>query len=826
MTIERIDIIITEKGGKVVKRSLDDISESAKTVDTDLKSMNKTAALIGAGVGAVLGGLAVMLYNGFSNAAKSIKETATAAKALGTGVENFSRLDFAARSADLTTKDLVGTMENLQRVQTQAAKPGSEMNKLFNQLGIEAVDAKGKLRETEMVLRDVADIFQRMPDGTNKSALAMKLFGEENRKVIGLLNDGSQGLDEMAKKSDELGYTLDETTAKGVTDFYNKLDDVKLQIEALYRQALPGLLPQLNEFANLLDSPEFKNGFNTIIQGAAQAVIWLAKFASTVANVTQFLGEEIASRVGGTMAEDTVRVEQRIERLQDTMKALQNAEKTMGFSVLGAKELIPSDLVKTRDEVLGRLQGELDKEQSKLQVGVALNEESFKQAAEAARKAAEEASKPPTGAAPTIDWTALGRGGAKGPKGPDPAKELERLQRSLNGVLSAINPVLNAQQDLARAQDIFTKSVKAGLLTQEEANGYMATYTERLQDQLDPLGAINRELEKQRGIAEALGDEREVEIQMLNILDDLKRSSIKLDTEQTEALRDQLVALQEINKLSAAKEDILRNSQGRNNEDFDRQLKALEELLNSGQVSGADGFNQANSMMGGIFDNTQEAYDNQVAQREEYYRRIDELRQLDVINDQTATQAKAQFENNLLQTRLDKYSTFFGTLAGLAASENKDLARIGKAAAVVDATIKGVQAVQNALATVPYPANIAAAAAMGVVAAANVASIISQPLPAFRTGGSMVVGGSGGTDSQTVALRATPGEKININTPAQARAAEGGGEVTVNSPISVAVVSDRAAAMAQMRQDPNMRQWIIEVIEENPGTVARAIGVK
>ncbi len=824
MTTERIDIVITEKGGKVVKRTLDDIAESSKKVDDELKSMNKTAALVGGLAGAALGGLAVMVFNGFSNAAKAIKETAGAAKQLGVGVENFSRLDFAAKSADLTTKDLVETMQALQRQQMAAAKPGTEMNKLFNQLGIEAVNAQGKLRDTETVLREVADLFQRMPEGTNKSALALKLFGTENQNVVKLLNEGSQGLDEMAKKSDELGYTLDETTAKGVTDFYNKMDDVKLQIEALYRQALPGLLPQLNEFANLLDSEEFKNGFNTIIQGAAQAVIWLAKFAAELANVTKFVGEEIASRVSGPEATDTVRVEQRIERLQDTMKALENAPSTFGFSVLGAKELVPSDFLKPLEEVKARIQGELDKEQNKLKLGVELNEQSVADAAERARKAAQDAAKPPAGGAPVIDWTQLGRT----PKGSTDkeAKELERLQRQLNNVLSAINPVLNAQQDLARAQDVFTRAVQRGLIEQKEADRYMAMYEERLRDQLDPLGAVNRELEKQMVIASKLGDERDVEIQTMGILEELKRNSIKLDEAQTEALRQQLRVLQEIDKLNAVKEGMLRDSSARGALDFDRQIQAMRELLGSGGITSQDAFAQANSMMGGAFDNSQQAYDNQVAQREEYYRRIDELRQLDVINEQTAQQAKAQFENQLFQQRLAKYETFFGALSQLASSENRELARIGKAAAIVDATIKGVQAVQNAYAQVPYPANIAAAAAMAVVAAANVASIVSQPLPAFRTGGSMVVGGSGGTDSQTVAFRATPGERININTPAQARAAEQQGDVTVNSPISVAVVQDRASAYATMRQDPGMRQWILEVIEENNGTVARAIGVK
>ncbi len=49
----------------------------------------------------------------------------------------------------------------------------------------------------------------------------------------------------------------------------------------------------------------------------------------------------------------------------------------------------------------------------------------------------------------------------------------------------------------------------------------------------------------------------------------------------------------------------------------------------------------------------------------------------------------------------------------------------------------------------------------------------------FANGGAFTVGGGGGTDSQLVAFKATPGEEVSIRTPAQQRAS-GGGNITVN----------------------------------------------
>ena len=73
----------------------------------------------------------------------------------------------------------------------------------------------------------------------------------------------------------------------------------------------------------------------------------------------------------------------------------------------------------------------------------------------------------------------------------------------------------------------------------------------------------------------------------------------------------------------------------------------------------------------------------------------------------------------------------------------------------------------------------------------------------FATGGSFMVGGSGGTDSQLVAFRASPDERVTIETPAQQRA--GGGGVTVNVNVASGSPSAIIAAIkSALRTDPGL----------------------
>lgn len=69
----------------------------------------------------------------------------------------------------------------------------------------------------------------------------------------------------------------------------------------------------------------------------------------------------------------------------------------------------------------------------------------------------------------------------------------------------------------------------------------------------------------------------------------------------------------------------------------------------------------------------------------------------------------------------------------------------------------------------------------------SIDDFFSSGFPGFANGGSFDVGGSGGTDSQLVAFRASPNERVTIETPAQQR---GRGDVKITNNIKFIVQSN------------------------------------
>lgn len=87
------------------------------------------------------------------------------------------------------------------------------------------------------------------------------------------------------------------------------------------------------------------------------------------------------------------------------------------------------------------------------------------------------------------------------------------------------------------------------------------------------------------------------------------------------------------------------------------------------------------------------------------------------------------------------------------------------------------------------------------------------PMPGFADGGSFMVGGSGGTDSQPVQFWATPGERVDITTPAQQRSS-GSKEININlGPVTIVAADSKSFDDMGKRNPQTFLRPIREAIE-------------
>jgi hypothetical protein len=175
------------------------------------------------------------------------------AQRTGVAVEELARLQYAAKLSDTSTEALGKGIGNLSKLMVGAAYGGAESGKLFERFGISLRNADGTMRSTTDVLYDLSDVFTAMPDGPEKTTLAMDIFGKKmGAELIPLLNQGSAGLRAMGDEAERLGLVLSKEQAKAAAEFNDNLDRLGQLSKSVAVSLGNALIPALNSMLSKL----------------------------------------------------------------------------------------------------------------------------------------------------------------------------------------------------------------------------------------------------------------------------------------------------------------------------------------------------------------------------------------------------------------------------------------------------------------------------------------------------------------------------------------------------------------------------------------------
>lgn len=359
-----------------------------------------------------------------------------------------------------------------------------------------------------------------------------------------------------------------------------------------------------------------------------------------------------------------------------------------------------------------------------------------------------------------------------------------RTQSELDRIYEeTVGPQLTFNATQAASNDLLAR----GVITQQQYNEQMARAALALRNATDPLATYNDALTDQLALLGQYGPALERAQYLQGVENELRAQGKSLYDASTGALTAEGAAL-------AARFETLQ-----------RGLYVQEQM---------------NAMLADFT-----ARDMFLSNMAAMYAEIERMRQEDLISEERANMLKAQLQNRYEEIRLENTRTFFGDLASLSSSGNAELAAIGKAAAVAQATIDGYVAVQKALASAPPPVNYALAAAAAVKAAVQVAGIMSTNVGGFKDGGQFMVGGEDGVDKNLITMAVTKGERVTVETEAQQRAndrAGGGSGGGVTVPVKIVNVTDPNDAVAAM-DSPDGDRVILNAIRRNPSAVAQIV---
>jgi hypothetical protein len=190
--------VLGENNIRRLGNSMQGLQGRAKNAALGFNSLKGAVAGFGAVIAgsAIVGGLGAM-----------IKKSVDLGDALGklstrTGVAQDALIGMrnAAALSDVSNESLAKSLAKLNVNLVEAVEGNATLQSAFKRLGVDIKGADGQVISTEQAMKRLADRFADMPDGVQKTAAAVAVFGRSGADLIPLLNGGAEAMEKFTYK--------------------------------------------------------------------------------------------------------------------------------------------------------------------------------------------------------------------------------------------------------------------------------------------------------------------------------------------------------------------------------------------------------------------------------------------------------------------------------------------------------------------------------------------------------------------------------------------------------------------------------------------------
>lgn len=275
-----------------------DMDQAEKIVGSSAGVMSKSVdGLKGAFVGLAgvlsVGAMAAWVQSAI-NAADATKQFA---QKTGVAAEDVAGLQLAFKQGGVEAGSLQGAIAKM-------SKQMAEGSAGFKTLGVETRNADGTMRNVKDVLYDVADATSDLRDGIAKTATLQQIFGKSAAELIPTLNEGSEGLRNMAEMAEKLGLVISAETAEQADKFNDTVELLGMGLTGVGQKVSAQLLPTLTNLSDsFLTSMTEGDRLSRMADVLASAMKGVYSVVLGVIEVFNTFGKLIGGEVAALMAE-------------------------------------------------------------------------------------------------------------------------------------------------------------------------------------------------------------------------------------------------------------------------------------------------------------------------------------------------------------------------------------------------------------------------------------------------------------------------------------------------------------------------------------------
>lgn len=203
----------------VTRWTFDIDDKPIKNVEEKFSNLTSSVGTLALGIA----GASASIFGFVKVSANMGEEIGKMSEKFGISAQAIQELQFAARGE---AEALTSSLGLFARNTVAATKGSEEQASAFKKLGVNIKDTHGKLKSTEDLITQSADGFKKLKNGSEKTALAMALFGRSGAELIPFLNQGSEEIARLREEARASGAVLSDDAVKGAMEFNDNLDDL------------------------------------------------------------------------------------------------------------------------------------------------------------------------------------------------------------------------------------------------------------------------------------------------------------------------------------------------------------------------------------------------------------------------------------------------------------------------------------------------------------------------------------------------------------------------------------------------------------------------
>ena len=290
-------------------------------------SMDSLRGVMARFTGAAIGTGLVLLAKSAIDNADALNEMA---ERTGIAGDKLSELDYAAKMNGASLDELEVALKKVSTKAVDAATGNKAAADTFNALGLSALDVNGKLKTSDVLFQEIADVLNQVEDRTLRTALAVEFFGKSGADLIPLM----ENMREAREEAQRLGVVVGTDMQRAADEFNDNVTKMSFLAKRFALDLANEVIPTLNRFMTELSAGrEIFGGYWAALKniGTTNPFNTPAENAKKYTDQAKALEEQIARVSSGQvrwLGKDTPEAKARVAELNTE---LENTKKLVEY---------------------------------------------------------------------------------------------------------------------------------------------------------------------------------------------------------------------------------------------------------------------------------------------------------------------------------------------------------------------------------------------------------------------------------------------------------------------------------------------------------------